>query len=171
MTKDPIDVGTAAHRACRASGRAVTVADAAKILKISAADVRRELRAGAPVVDRGGRGRGRSTLVDPAALAEFRSTRQSGCAPGVLLAIAQEIPQLIAGAIDQAFVESDGQHKRHLAAPLAAAWYLATCSVLDRMRRDAPDIAEPAEIPEKINRLRVILGSSGRLAPSSQRKA
>lgn len=145
-----------------------TIARTAHELGISPRQVRRDIRAGAPVAQRGARGRGRQTLLDVAALAAWRRCRGGEHATDRLRVIASEVPEIVAGAIYDAFAQIEGSHKRRCAGALAAAWYLACNAILDRLRVDCPEIAEISTLPEKIDRLRHIFGEFGSVGSLSR---
>lgn len=134
------------------------VAAAAAVLGVSERQLRRWLRAGCPVARRGGRGRGRAALVDPAAVSAWR--RRSS-AEDVLLVLAGEIPELAAAAVAESFRLVEGPHKTACAGPMAGSWYLVCTAILDRLRADAPAVPELRATPEKILRLRQIFRDSG----------
>ena len=139
---------------------ALPVAAAAAELGVSERQLRRWLRDGAPQARRGGRGRGRAALVDPAAIDAWR---RQGEAEAALRALAGEVPELVASAVFEAHRMTEGPHKRALAGALSAAWYLATLALLERLGA-AGELVEP----EKIIRLRQIFGHScsvGRNSP------
>lgn len=139
------------------TGRAVSIPDAAAALDVSEATLRRWIAAGAPQARRGGRGRGRAALVDPHAVAAWHRAQGPQARPmDTLETLAADLPDVLAQAAWAAFMECDGPQRRQLAGVLAAAWYLAACAVADRIRRDAPDIADPEHLPEPIERLRKI---------------
>lgn len=134
----------------------LTLASAAQALGISQATLMRDIRAGAPVARLGSRGRGRRTLVDPEAIASWRRSRSAPRPDDRLALLAAEIPSLLAAAMHAAFVQIEGPHKRASAGTLAAAWYLATVALLDRLRTDVPAIPEVSTVPEAIDALRKI---------------
>lgn len=140
---------------------AVDLAVAARELGVAPETVRRWVAAGAPAARRGARGRGRRTLVDPAALAAWRRSCAAEGSNRELDAhrLAADLPNAIADAVDAAFRLAEGPHKRASAGLLAAAWFLSSTAVLDRLRELEPDVAELAVLPEKIRHLRGI--SSG----------
>lgn len=126
---------------------------AAAELGVSERELRRWLRAGAPQARRGRRGRGGAALLDVHAV---RAWRRQATAQDVLVALAGEIPELVAETCDAVFVNSDGPHKRALAGSLVATWYCVTLSLLDRIRRVCPEVGEIGATPEKIIGLRHI---------------
>lgn len=106
---------------------------------------------------RGSRGHGRAHLIDPAAVVAWKRAQGPILADGeALRPFAAELPEIVAGAIWAAFVDAAGPHKRACAGVLAATWYQVSCALLDRMRRDCPELGDVAEIPECIARLREI---------------
>jgi hypothetical protein len=149
---------------------AVTLRDAARALGLSVRVLHRDLSAGAPVVRRGARGRGRSTLIDVEAFAAWRRARDVARPDDRLLVLAADVPNVIADAMHAAFLEVDGPHKRACAGALAGAGYMAIVATLDRMRADAERVPELATLPQKIEHLRSIFGDSGKLDLSSTHK-
>lgn len=65
------------------------------------------------------------------------------------------IPERLADAMHEAFVLTEGSHKRAVAGALAGAWYLAVTAIAD----------EPQAVPEKITRLRQIFRDFGTMVP------
>lgn len=129
------------------------IAAAAAAAGVSAPTLRRWIAAGAPVARRGRRGRGGAALIDVAAIEAWRGT---GASTDALRAFAGEVPQLVADAVDETFRELVGPHKRSSAGPLAACWFQVASALLDRLRRDAPEIPELSAIPERIEQLQLI---------------
>ncbi|MEQ9002337.1 MAG: hypothetical protein RIE74_02110 [Pseudomonadales bacterium] len=121
------------------------VPEAAAELGIAPGTLKRWIAEGAPAARRGGRGRGNATLVDVAAVAAWRRG-QGG--EDALIALAGELPELLADGAYEAFKLADGPHKRALAGSLTAAWSLMLQAVLDRV---SPNQARDS--PEKIKRL------------------
>lgn len=135
----------------------VLIAEAAIAMGEKPATVWRWVRDhNAPVVRRGRKGRGNSTLVDPAALDAWRNAQRC---EQQLLALANELPELLADAVYATACDLDGPDKRRVCGVLAVAWYRSSVAVLDRIRVDAP-VPELASVPEKITRLRLIFDDS-----------
>jgi hypothetical protein len=129
------------------------LADAARELEVSEGTVRRWLAAGAPAARRGGRGRGRRTLIDPEAVRAWR--RQGDDARADLAqALASELPEMVASACVDAYRLAPD--KRGAAFAAVATWQLVTGALVDRLRVEAPALSDPAVIPEAIERLRKI---------------
>jgi hypothetical protein len=142
---------------------ACTIEAAAATLGERPATLRRWVRDhGAPVVVRGRKGRGGSTLVDVDSIAVWRTAQT---AQRELMSIASDVPGLIADAVYAAFAEIDSPRKREFAGVLPAVWYRAATIVLDRMRLEAPEIPDVRDIPSKITRLRCIFDDSRTVAP------
>ena len=105
---------------------AVSLAEAAKALRLSVRQLRRCLQAGAPCAHRGRPGRGHATLVVVADLEAWRSQRgKSTEAAGiavddVVAVLGNAQPALIAGLIDEELRAATGAHKRDLVAALVA---------------------------------------------------
>jgi len=135
----------------------VPVHAAARELGCSATTLRRWVRAGAPVARRGRRGRGCTTLVDPAAVSAWRKA-QAG--EEALRRLAGEMPELLADAMEEAFRLVEGPTKRQSAGVIAGCWYMATSTILDRMREEIPDLPEVNSTPDKITKLRSIFEHS-----------
>jgi hypothetical protein len=128
---------------------AVPIPAAAADLAVSVPTLRRWLRAGAPLARRGARGRGRAALVDPQAVAAWRASQ---CV--TLAAAAAGLPDLIAGALADAFDQTEGLPKSRMAGFVAGAWYLAATRCMDHLRQHdeaVPDVTEP--LPLAVARL------------------
>lgn len=132
---------------------ALTIPDAARALGVSVSSMRRMVENGAPVARRGGRGRGRATLIDLAALRAWQRPSGRLVAPVVL---ARTLPTAISAALATAYRDLDRNDKRALAGIFAAAWYVATCAALDELRALDPAVPELDDVPEEIARLRKI---------------
>ena len=132
---------------------AVPVPDAAAALGVAEVTLRRWMREGAPVARRGRRGRGCRALIDPDAVEAWRR-RTAGT--DFVLAFAGRVPELVAAAVGDAFLQCSGPHKRALAGALAGAWYLVATSICDALREHAPAVPEIAHLPEGIEALRKI---------------
>jgi hypothetical protein len=126
---------------------------AARALAISRRTLRRWIRAGAPTVARGGRGRGRRVLLDPAAVRAWRASCAAPATPPAAV-LALRLFARTADAIAEAHRMADGPEKRRAGAWMAAAWYAAACAVADELRDVDPDVRDPQVIPEAIARLR-----------------
>lgn len=125
---------------------------AALELGVSAIQLRRMIRAGAPVARRGARGRGRATLVDPAAVQAWRASQRVA-----LAAAAAELPDVLADALADALERAEGLPKQRTAGLLAFAWYLAATRCMDHLREFDPavgDVTDP--LPAAVERLRKI---------------
>src|SRR5262245_58720791 len=105
--------------------------EAARELGISRSQLARDIRAGAPVARRGGRGRGRTTRIDVDAVAKWRKGKGAQLDVDALRLFAAVIPELVAEEIYEAFTKIDGPHKRECAGALAAVWYCVTTRLLD----------------------------------------
>jgi hypothetical protein len=140
---------------------ALPIKAAAERLDVAPGTLKRWIREGCPTARRGRRGRGCATLVDPVAVAAWRSADGGG--HDLLIALAGDLPELVADAVWQVQAVTDGPHRDAVAGALAACWYQVTLAIADRIRQDAPDAPEPSALPEKIERLRSIFGRAGRL--------
>lgn len=133
---------------------ALPVPQAARVLGTSSATLRRWIAAGAPVARRGRRGRGRATLVDPAAVMAWRR-REGGT--DALLILAARLPELLAQAAEQAHRAAPDKRDPVTAAwCLCAAWQLGVAAVVEVAREAGADIPDISAIPEAIERLRKI---------------
>lgn len=131
--------------------------EAAQALDMSPSQLRRLVARGAPCVQRGQRGRGRVMLVDPQAVREWSG---ASARDALLLALASQLPEVLARAVDDAFRLDTGPHKAGTAGALGAAWVLAASAVLDVLRGHCPSVAEVSgHLPEQIERLRKIANS------------
>jgi hypothetical protein len=143
----------------------VSLAAAALELGMSVRNLHRELAAGAPVVRQGKPGRGRSTLVSVEAIAAWRRLRSASQATDVLQVFAAEIPELLAGAMYDAFIAIEGPHKRPCADVLAGAWFRASNALLNRLREKSPAVPFDLPQPDKIVMLCRIFEHSGKVRP------
>lgn len=134
--------------------RAVPSAAAAAALNIGQSTLRRWAKQGAPIMRAARRGRGCPALYDVAAVRHWRQAIDA--ADARLLRIATELPDLIATAIDAEFRDCDRNNKRAVAGTMAACWYIATATALDRLRVDCADVRELGSVPAPIKRLQII---------------
>lgn len=104
-------------------------------------------------------------MVDPQAIAAWRRSCNAGEAlpDDRLLALAAEVPELVAEAVADAFKRIQGAHKRPMAGVLAATGFAVTVAILDRLRREAPAVPELETLPEKLVTLRAIFDDSGKV--------
>ncbi len=144
---------------------ALTIEQAAAALDLPPSTVRYWIdRRGCPTVRRGGRGRGRATLVDVAAVRRWMAGRDQPTAPtaptsehDLALMYAAELPDLLARTVYAAYCRIDSPHKRQLAASVAVAWYETASQELDRLRQQHPDIPHVTSLPKAINKLKSIV--------------
>ncbi len=128
-----------------------TVSEAAATLNVRRGTLRRWLRGGCPVVRRGRRG-GDCTLVDVDAV---RCWLAATPAEQQLIALASEIPALVAGAVFDVSRAVEGPHKTSTARVLGVAGLVVIDTLLKRLNRDVPNIsAELRDEPYRIARLR-----------------
>lgn len=144
--------------------RAFPIYEAAAALDMGESTLRAWIAKGAPVARRGRRGRGCATLVDPAAVAAWRRAVDGQDAA---LALAGQLPELVADAVYQSFIEAEGVPKTALAGILAATWYRVAAALLDHLRESCPEIPAPSE-PQKIALLRAINERFGRLVTTTR---
>jgi len=124
-----------------ATNRFLPISDAARALDVSPATLRRMLAQGAPAARTGGKGRGRCTLVDPAAIAAWRrspaaSVEAAPSGPGI-----DRLAELVAKACARVFELTEGRPRRHEAAALlAAAGYAITAAIADELGHPEPNL-------------------------------
>lgn len=127
---------------------AMPVATAARALGVSESTLRRKIRAGCPVARRGGRGRGKRTLIDPDAVRAW----EAGGGDAALRELAGRIPEALGDAMFEAFRRAPD--KRNGAWIAAYGWQLAVYAIHDEIgERIAEDLPTPA-VPETIDRLK-----------------
>ncbi|CAD0328112.1 hypothetical protein CFBP7900_17650 [Xanthomonas hortorum pv. carotae] len=126
---------------------------AAATLGVPTGTLRRWVRQGCPVVQRGQRGRGNAALVDPEQVLEWR---QAGERQQIYLELASAVPAVIAHAACDSLRQANGIDKKRLAGVQAATWYVATNAVLDHLRERCPAVPELAIVPDEIEQLRKI---------------
>lgn len=131
----------------------MAVDDAARELGVRPGTLRRWVREGCPVVQRGRRGRGLALVVDVAAVRQWREASERDAA---ILEIAGAVPEVLAAGIHEAWRLSEGMDKRKAAAILAGGWYLAASGLLDHLRQRCASVPEIAALPEPIERLQKI---------------
>lgn len=126
--------------------------EAAQALDVAEITLRRWIAQGAPVARRGGRGRGRATLVDVQAVRRWRD----GGVDAVITSFASVMPRLLSDACTDTFRRIDGPHKRHCGPVLAAVWYRAATAMLDHLREHCPTVPDVTAIPTEVEMLRKI---------------
>lgn len=134
--------------------------EAARELRVSEPTLRRWIADGAPVARKGRRGRGCQTLIDPLAIRAWRAAQSADpeAVEHVLRDLAGRVPELVAGAIAEAFRACPSKRDpAGLAWMGAAGWALIVGAFLDLLHERLPDLDEPA-IPESVERLRKIAG-------------
>jgi hypothetical protein len=107
-------------------------------------------------------------MVYVEALAAWRRQRGGAVAGDALRVLAAQIPEIVAAAVFEAFVEVSGPHKRSSAAVLAGAWFVVTSALLDRLRSECGDVPELNAVPQKVDMLRHIFDPSATVKPRSQ---
>jgi hypothetical protein len=127
----------------------IPIPEAARLLEIRQGTLRRWCREGLPHSP-GQKGRGRKTLVDPE---RARNWRGAPIGERELLALANDMPIVLARAAYNCWIEVEGVDRRRLAGIASALWYSAATSVLDRMREDCPAVPDVQSLPPEIDRL------------------
>jgi hypothetical protein len=133
------------------------IAEAATLLGVSVRSLRRWIADGAPVARFGG-GRGRPTLVHVDAIRAWQHGEPSA---GSLRVLADQVPEILAAAMFDAFRLAEGAHKRALAGSLAAAWLIGTDAVLEAIRAHGADVPHLSVTPRKVANLRQVFAGSG----------
>ncbi len=131
----------------------VTVAEAAARENVPVGTIKRWIREGAPCVRRGRRGRGQCALLN---LQELRAWRVAQTGEALLLALASELPLLLADAATEALQAVDTMPKSKAAGLLAASWYVNATAVLDALRARCPLVPDITDLPEQVRRLQKI---------------
>lgn len=134
---------------------ALPISDAALALGIPQTELRALIAAGAPVAQRGGKGRGNCTLVDPEAV---RTWRAASANERLLQTLAAELPEVLATAMAESHALATGLSKGQLAAVLAGAWYVAATRALDALRAHSSAIPDLSVVPTAVRKLREIAG-------------
>lgn len=132
----------------------VPIARAAAVLGVSEGTVRRWIAGGAPVARRGGRGRGRVTLLDPAAIEAWRASQgNAGNTEAALREFAGRIPELLGEAVYQAF--QGAPDKRNGAWVAVAAWQFAVLGIFDALAEELGELPDPP-VPGNVAQLRQV---------------
>lgn len=135
---------------------AVPIDTAAEALGVSKTTLRRWVAAGAPVAHRGGRGRGRSTLVDIAAVQAWRRQGEDARAD-LARVLACEMSELVGEAVSEAFrLAPDKRDARGAAWVACAAWQHVVSALMDRLRMENAELPDVETVPESMERLRKI---------------
>jgi hypothetical protein len=132
------------------TSEALPLLDAAHALGVSASTLRRWIAEGAPVARRGRRGRGRSTLVQVAAVTAWRAPGRPH--PSLAAALARGLERS-AVAVADAHRELNGPHKVASAGPMVASWYLTGAALIDALREVDPQLTDIRALPEPLERL------------------
>lgn len=147
-----------AEHAAPATTAGLPLAEAARELDVSEGTLRRWVAQGAPVAQRGRRGRGHRTLICPDAV---RAWRAASVHDARLTELAGALPGLIGRAMADAFRLHPCKRQRAALAWLACAgWQLATETLTDELRRRLPGLPAQQPIPDEISALRKIAHGS-----------
>jgi hypothetical protein len=132
-------------------GKPATIAECALELRLSRRQLQRYIADGAPQLRKGRRGRGGEALLDAAAIVGWLAV-QARTADGqaLLRVLASEVPELVAVQLHRQFVNSAGPHKKAVGRELQLIWGLLTAALLERIRRDVPDLPDAADVPDAI---------------------
>lgn len=126
------------------TGALLSIDRCAAALEISVAQLRRDLRAGAPQARPGRKGRGGAALLDPLAIAAWRCGSQG--VEAFIRGLAAELPGRIATELVAQFRNIDGPHKRATGMEFQQAWGRIRNVILARLREHVPDLPN-AEVP------------------------
>lgn len=147
-----------AEHAVPATTGELPLTEAARALGISPGTLRRWLAQGAPVAQRGRRGRGKATLVCPDAIRRWRAASDHDAR---LTKFAGALPELIGKAMADAFrLHPDKRQRAALAWLACAGWQLATEALTDELRHRLPGLPAQQPIPEAVAALRKIAHGS-----------
>lgn len=142
----------------RSTTSALPVGAAAAVLGVSLPTLRRWIDDGAPVVRRGRRGRGKTTLVDPAAVQAWRMPNTASPLHGVGAAIAGRALEASANATAELHRSLTGPFKVEAAQVSVAVWYVVAVAFLDELRAHDATVEELSVLPHPIARLKLITG-------------
>jgi len=132
-------------------GKPVGITACALELGMSRRSLERHLDAGAPQYRRGHRGRGGQALLDPDAIGAWIAQRD-GRANGeeLIRLFTADVPAIVAAAIARQFASIDGPHKKAIGPELQRLWSEICIELLERARRDAPDLPDVNHVPYDI---------------------
>lgn len=111
--------------------------------------LQRAIAQGAPVVRRGGKGRGHSTLLDPSAVADWLN-RRGTFTQEHHLQLARGLIAAVAEATALRFRAASGPHKLALARELVAQFFDAAQAIREQL--GLPPL-EPADVPAEIRKM------------------
>jgi len=133
---------------------ALTVAEAARALEIPQGRLRRWIRTGCPVAQRGRRGRGGATLIDAGAVREWREAQSDDA---LVLALASSLQDVLGDATVKAYMQTTGfDNRRRLARVFVATYYVCACAVRDRLQKVCSRVPPINSLPASIERLKQI---------------
>jgi len=132
--------------------RLVSLSVAAAELGEKPGTLRRWCREGMPH-DKGGRGRGKATMVDVAVARQWADLPAD---TQHLMTLADELPRIMATAVFNRWCEFQGPDKRRLAGEMAVTWYICVTTLLDHLQALNPNVAEPEKMPSEIDYLEKI---------------
>src|SRR5262245_10010756 len=133
--------------AARRTNAVMTIDEFVATFGGSRSGVRRWIAAGMPCEQRGSRGRGRVTLLDPEKVERWRR----GHVDARLHRFASEIPDIVARALADTYREAHGPFKVPMGGHFRAAWFAITNALLDRIRADVPDLPELHAVPDIVS--------------------
>ena len=147
-----------AEQAVPATTGGLPLSVAASALGISPGTLRRWIAQGAPVTQRGQRGRGCRTLVCPDAV---RAWRAASAHDARLIEFAGALPELVGKAMADAYrLHPDKRQRAALAWLACAGWQLAIEALTDELRHSLPGLPAQQPIPEAVAALRKIAHGS-----------
>lgn len=132
--------------------RLLPIPEVAKLLGERPGTLRRWCREGMPHQP-GRKGRGCQTLIDVEIARHWRGAPLDERA---MLALAGEIPGILSRSMLERWKQCEGPDKRRLAGLIAAVWYEASASVLNRLREDNGAVPDVRALPPEIEYLRKI---------------
>lgn len=128
------------------------IAKAAEVLGERPGTLRRWIREGLPHQP-GRKGAGGATLVD---IESARSWRGASLGEQELLALANDIPRLLAASMFDCWRLCDGPDKTRLAGVLCVVWYSSTSVLLNHLREQNAAVPTVLTPPPEIEHLNII---------------
>lgn len=110
------------------------------------------------------------TLLDVESVRRWRAAREQPTDDQVLLELAAELPQVLAGAAWLAFTLTEGSDKPRQAGLVAGCWHVMATVALDHLRTRCAAVPVLQAEPQEIAKLRAIFEQCGNM-PGNTSKA